>query len=366
MNLLTELGLISAAHDLERRLDEGTLETPLHLPDGATMFVWRGRADEVAMVTWMPRFPNATPFERLAGSDIWVLQLSLPRTAMIEYRLGTVRSGRQSDFLDPLNPNTTSNPFGVNSLATGPDYGRPAWSHTHPETPVGTVSGIRVRSAAWGERRHHLLYLPHGHDPSVPLPLVLVHDGPDFLEHSALGVALDNLIAWGELPPLAAILHHPRHRLTEYGDDDRHATHVIEEILPHLQRRFALEGRTVMLGSSMGAVASLGVAWHRPDHVSGVALLSGSFANRLGPERPEPIFGPVSDLVGRLDVDDRLATIRAYVSCGRYEGLIDLNRALVPRLRAIGMPVQYQETWEGHQWASWRDRLATALTHSLG
>lgn len=365
MNLVTDLGVIAAAHDLERRLDEGSLSTPIHLPDGTTMFVWRGRAEAAELRTWMPNFPAIPGFRRLAGSDLWVLALPLPSAAMIEYRLAIDRGERRTEFLDPLNPATTSNPFGVNSLATGPGYVRPPWTVANPSVPAGTVSEIRVQSNAWGERRHHLLYLPAGHSRRQTHPLVVVHDGPDFVHHSTLNVVLDNLIAEGTLPPLVAALHQPRARLTEYAGDERHVAHV-QELADHIRRRTALDDRRVMLGSSLGAVAALSVAWHRPEDVTGLGLLSGSFANRVDDDHPEEVFGPISALINAVDDDRRLAGLRTYVSCGRYEGLIDLNRALVPRLRSLDMAVRYEETWEGHQWASWRDRLRAALTHALG
>ncbi|MGH8911776.1 MAG: alpha/beta hydrolase [Acidimicrobiia bacterium] len=366
MNLLTDLGLISAAHDLQQRLDEGSLTTPLHLADGTSLFVWRGRAENVHLRTWMPSFPSPPPFRRLAGSDVWVLQLPLPRTAMIEYRLGIDRGDRQVGTLDPLNPEVTTNPFGTNSLATGPDYARPEWSLHRPEVETGTLGEIRVKSSVWGERRHHHLYLSPGHAASEPSPLLVVHDGTDFVHHSALNVVLDNLVADGAIPPLVALLHQPRLRLTEYADDGRHVDHIADEVIPHIQRRTALDDRRVLIGSSLGAVAALSVAWNRPETFSGLGLLSGSFANQVSEERPEAVFGPVANLVGQIDVDRRLAGTRTYVSCGRYEGLIDLNRAIVPRLRSVDMAVHYDETWEGHQWASWRDRLGPALIHSLG
>lgn len=366
MNLLTDLGLISAAHDLTRRLDEGSVTTPVHLGDGSTMFVWQGRAEGVELRTWMPSFPPPPPFRRLAGADVWVLQIPLPRTAMIEYRIGIDRGDRRVDILDPLNPETTTNPFGANSLATGPDYVRPPWSHRDPEVAAGRVTEIRVHSGVWGERRHHLLYLPPHHDPTSLHPLVVVHDGADFVHHSSLDIVLDNLIAAGAIPPVVALLHHPRQRLSEYADDERHWRHVTEEVVPHVQRRVSLGTRRVALGSSLGAVAALSVAWHAPDVFTGLGLLSGSFANRMTEDTPAEIFGPVANLVGAIDADRRLAGVPTYVSCGRYEGLIDLNRALVPRLRSVDMAVRYEETWEGHQWASWRDRLGPALIHLLG
>lgn len=364
MKSLTDLGVVSAAYDLEHRLGEGQLETPVHLANGSILFVWRGRADHVELLTWMPSFPPVPPFQRLGGSDVWVLSLPLPREAMIEYRIGIHRHERRADVLDPLNPHTTTNPFGINSMALGIDRRRPEWTLPRDSVSAGEITEVRVQSRTWGERRHHQLYLPASQNS--PLPLLVVHDGHDFLDHSSLATVLANLIADESIPPVAALLHRPTRRLTEYAHDERHVAHVLDEAIPHLGRRMDLDGRTVVLGSSLGAVAALSLAWHRPEEVTAIALLSGSFAHSLSDDRPAAIFGPVVELAATVDRDRRLAGMRAYASCGRYEGLIDLNRSLVPRLRAVGMDIAYDETWEGHQWASWRDRLRPALEHALG
>lgn len=370
MNTVTDLGILTGAHHLEEQLRQGTLTTPLRLADGSTMFVWQGSADRVELVTWMPSFPTVPPFTRLGGSDVWVLVLRLPGTAMIEYRLGIDRRGRQQLLIDPLNPVVTTNPFGTNSVASGHDYHTPVWAEPDDDVPAGSLTEIRVQSTAWAERRHHSLYLPSPEFETSTDHVLVVHDGTDFLEHSRLAIVLDNLIAGGSISPTAAILHQPRRRLSEYAADERHTAHVLDELVPYVHRRINRPSpdsplAVSVLGSSLGAVAALSVAWARPERIRGVGLLSGSFARTLSPDRPDSIFGPITRFVEHLD-EDRLVGRPIYVSCGRYEGLIDLNRSLVPRLRAGGADVRYEETWDGHQWSSWRDRLAGALVHMSG
>lgn len=315
----------------------------------------------MTLVTWMANFPEPPPFTPVEGA--FALALPLPETAMIEYRLGIHRGRRHEAVLDPRNPDTTTNPFGVNSVATGRHYQRPLWTLPQPESPPGQVTEVRVSSRLWGERRHHKVYRPAlGGD--TPLPAVVVHDGSDFYEHAALAVVLDNLIAAGDLPPLVAILHDPRDRLVEYADCESHLRHVLEELVPHVDRRVRLDGRLYTLGSSLGAAASLSLLHRAPERFAGAALLSGSLPARLDADRPAQIFAPVVEMVTALGSSE-LEGKAAYLSCGRYEGLIDIARALVPRLRAAGLRVCYEETWEGHGWASWRDRLRPALLHLL-
>lgn len=363
MNPLTDLGVATAGLHLEKRIAREEVRTPLHLPDGSALFVWQGRADAVDLVTWMPAFPSPHRFNRLGGSELWALKLRLPPRAMFEYRLGIQRGETRTEILDPLNPLTTTGPLGSNSLARGTRHTPPQW--TEPTDGVsGSVSELRVSSDVWETRRRHRLYLP-GRQGHESLPLVVVHDGVDFLEHSSLATVLHNLIRTEAIPPVAALLHQPRHRLVEYADDPRHVSHLFEEVIPRLESRLRLSGDVVLVGSSLGAVAALSAAWHRPEPVRGIGLLSGPFTRRVTEDRPAEIFAPVVRFVTKVDSDRRLSGIPVYMACGRYEGLIDLNRSLAPRLRAAGMDLRYEETWEDHQWTSWRDRLGPALVHAL-
>lgn len=335
---------------------------PFHY-NGDTVLVYRGQADKVELVTWMPGFPAADTFRRVGG-DLWYLRLFLPGTARIEYRL-RISAGRvAAEIDDPLNPHTTSNPFGENSVVAGPAY-QPPWFAGSGF--VGSLNEIRVTSTRLGGRRHHHVYLPGGQTIKEASAVLLVHDGSDFLAHGGLGVALDRLVENGIIPPLVAILLDPWDRISEYSGSPIHSGHVVEEIIPHLSRRLRLRvprQRTVALGSSLGAVASLALAYHYPAVVGAVASLSGSFAHRTDQFWPPAVFLPVIEFLEQLDAEV-LEDSAIYQSVGRYEGLVDFNRRLRPLLSAGGARLRSVETWTGHDWAAWRDRLEDALAFLL-
>ena len=341
-----------------------TAHRPFHYLDD-TVLVYRGDADEVRLQTWMPNFPTPSPFTALAR-NLHFLRLRLPGTARIEYRLLVRKGTRQAAIEDPLNPPSASNPFGVNSVVTGPDY-RPLSLEPGPALGEGNLSEIRVNSSSLGGRRHHRVYLPAGVTRKEARSLLLVHDGSDFLEHGSIGRAMDQLTAKGVIPPMAVVLLDPRERISEYGASVAHSGHVAEEVIPHLARRlriWASPERTVALGSSLGAVAALAVATHYPKVVGAVVSMSGSFAHRSDHFWPASVFKPVISFLEAFD-PALLAGVRMYQSVGRYEGLADFNRHLHPRLVAGGMQVRWVETWTGHDWGAWLDRLEEALTFVL-
>lgn len=337
--------------------------------EGDTILIYRGEAEAVQFVQWMPRFPSAPPFSRNPDGT-WFLRLPLPQTARVEYRLAVVRPNavgklRIDEIDDPLNPPSAVNPFGTNSVLAGPGYQSPWHRAVPPETKAGEVIEIRVTSRVLGGRRHHHLYLPPDHDPHKPYPLLLVHDGSDFLRFANLAGCLDLLIDQDQMAPLVAVLLDPWVRIAEYGANPRHTEHLAEEVMPHLSRRLRLlaDRRHVgLMGSSLGAVASLAALWHRPEVFGRVALISGSFANRVDDEWPSSVFDPVVAFLRDMETDLTIHDTRIYQSVGRYEGLCDFNRRLGPILRGSGADLLYRETWDGHHWGSWRDRLGEALS----
>jgi enterochelin esterase family protein len=342
--------------ELLRRIE--TANGPFH-HNGDTYVVYRGAADGVQLVTWMPGFPPVPDFSRL-GADLFYLRLPLPATARIEYRLRIAHGRRHLVIDDPLNPQSTSNPFGENAVLAGADYHDPWYAG---RGLGGQLTEIRVMSAYLGGRRHHHVYVPEGQALANATSLVLVHDGSDFLKHGGLGFALDRLVERGSLEPLVAVLLDPWDRLKEYGGFPQQSAHVAQEVIPHIARRLRIRvsrDRTVALGSSLGGLASLALAYHQPALIGKVASLSGSFFHKAGDEMPPSALLPVLDFLDHLDplvLKDSVI----YQSVGRYEGLVDGNRRLRPILSAAGVKTRSVETWTGHDWEAWRDRLEDAL-----
>ena len=90
-------------------------------------------------------------------------------------------------------------------------------------------------------------------------PLLIVHDGRDYLDYAAAKTVLDNLIHRGEVAEMVVAFVPPGNRLVEYANHAPHARFLARELVPHLTETYPLvaspEGRTLM-GSSFGGVAS--------------------------------------------------------------------------------------------------------------
>lgn len=336
---------------------------PLAEP-GAVTFVWRGEADRVELLRWIAGAARKA-FSRVPGTDLWLLRLPVADGGRFEYKLAIGRPGGEDWILDPLNPARAGDPFGENSVARSFGYERPEWSKPNG-APPGRIEPLAVDSAVFSETRAERVYLPAGYPAAGPYPLVVIHDGADFMTYADLAVSLDNLIAAGDIPPVVTALVQTRDRMGEYARGRRHARYLVHDVLPALRGRYALSDRPqdrVLLGASLGAVASLATAFRYQGVFGGLVLHSGSFILDAGKldRRPHPVFHRVARLVRALRRAPDLPATRAFVSTGEFEGLADENRALASFLRERGVDVSFSSAWDGHHWHNWRDQLRDGL-----
>ena len=339
-------------------------EFPLIQPGWAT-FAWVGEADHADIVRWIHGSTGRAPFSRVPGTDLWLLHFPVEDGGRFEYKLAIRRGDSEELTVDPLNPARAGDPFGENSVCRTFGYVRPDWSLPRG-APAGRIENLGVNSQVFDETREERIYLPAGYVADNACPLVVIHDGDDFMTYADLAVSLDNLIEAGDIPPLLAALVQTRDRTGEYARGRRHARYLVQDLLPAVTARYGVSSRPedrVLLGASLGAVASLATAFRYPGVFGGLVLKSGSFIldQRKLKDRPHPVFHEVARLVRALHRAPRLPRTRAYVSTGELEGLAEENRALATFLQDRSVDVLFKSAWDGHHWHNWRDQLRDGL-----
>lgn len=337
------------------------------LVEGSSVtFLYRGEADAVLLQHFIFGLPTSQDFERVEGTDLWFLILELPPGSRMQYKLNIQRGEHGAWILDPRNDERAFDPYGANSVCMTAGAERPSWTYPDPEARTGTFDELAVDTATFGGTRSARVYLPARFRSRRRYPLLVVHDGSDFLRFSDLQTVLDNLIHRFEVAPMIVALIDADNRLAEYPDNPKHAAFVTEELLPTLERRYSLErgpaGRGLM-GASFGGVAALSTAWRYQGVWGKLLLQSGSFAfTDIGDHDRGPLFDPVVRFVNAFRDNPGRPSERVFVSCGTYERLIYENRSLVPKLQDTGMDVRFVEARDGHNWANWRDQLRVGLS----
>jgi enterochelin esterase-like enzyme len=331
-------------------------------------FLYRGEADEVFLVQRIVGLPDRMPMRRLWGSDLWYLVLELPPGSRVEYQIEVRRGDHQERFNDPLNPKVSHSPMGSSSVCFAAGYTTPDWTLPDPDARPGELTEMVVQSRALRHDYEVTLYLPARFRRTASYPLLVMHDGGDFLRYASAKTVLDNLIHRLDVAEMVVAFLQPRDRLSEYANSTAHSRFVTKELVPRLEVELPLAGSRsgrCLLGSSFGAVASLSAAYRSPDIYGSLVLMSGSFvftdigANHGG----GPAFDPVVKFMNRYRAKPRRVADRLFMSCGVYEPLIIPNRSMVPTFESTGMDVRYVEARDGHTWENWRDRMRDALSY---
>ncbi len=341
--------------------------TEFPLVDGRDItFVYRGAADEVYLRCWIAGLDTAQPLQSLPGTDLWAATIDLPEGSRVEYKFEVIKNGHRELVLDPLNKVIAHDPFGANSVCQGAGYRRPSWTLHDPNARSGSIDVRRLESKVFGGTREFQVYLPARFRRNRRYPLLVVHDGIDYLRYADLKTVLDNLMQSLDIPEMIVAMTQSPDRLTEYAGDDRHARFIAEELLPHVAEHFPVtdDPRTRgLMGASFGGVAALHAAWRYPEIFGCLLLQSGSFAfSDLGRHRRGKVFDPVARFINEFREVPGCPAEKIYMSCGIYESLIYENRSMVPRLQEQGIEVRFEEARDAHNWENWRDRLKNGLS----
>lgn len=330
-------------------------------------FLFRGEADAVFIVHRTFGLPDHLPLRRLRGTDLWYAVLELPDGSRIEYQLEIVRGGNRERRNDPLNRRVANSPVGSSSVCYARGHEIPDWTRPDPEARPGSLAEFPVPSRALRRDAKTTVYLPARFRRTARYPLLIVHDGSDYLQYAAAQTVLDNLIHRLDVAEMIVAFTDPGDRLTEYANSAAHARYLVAELIPRLSEEFPLAsgpGSRCLMGASFGAVAALSAAYRYPAEFGSLLLQSGSFVfTDIGHDHGGgPAFEPVVRFVNRYRAAPRRVADRVFVSCGIYEPLIVPNRSMIPVFESAGMTVRYTEARDGHSWENWRDRMREGLS----
>ena len=341
---------------------------PIVEGEKATFFFWDGQAaDAVYLLHWVQGLESRQAFHRLEGTDAFWFTLDLPVNGRVEYKFEVHRGGSRHWVRDPHNDRLARDPFGANSVCPMPGYHEPHWAEPEPGMREGSLEGFTLDSAVWGGPREITVYLPNEYKAHKVYPLLICHDGADYLRFAGIKTVLDNLISRKEmLPTIVVFTSGSEHRNAEYGANPSQVGFLVDELLPAIESRYPVSpepSERALMGASFGGVSSLFTAWHRPGVFGRLLLQSGSFVfTDVGHHGRGPLWDPVVDFVNAFRQDPARIEARVFLSCGTFESLIFYNRALAPLMRQSGLKVRFVESHDGHNWVAWRDRLRDGLS----
>jgi enterochelin esterase family protein len=196
------------------------------------------------------------------------------------------------------------------------------------------------------------------------VPLLVVHDGPDYVRRTLLLRLLRDLVDAQDVPPHRVALLVAADRTETYSASMQYTRALLaslDEVAGHRTRR-------VGLGSSLGALALLHAHRLEPRAFSGLFLQSGSFfRRRTDPQESRfPRFSRIDRFVGTvLNAKDRARPVPTTITCGLDEENYANNAAVAQALAAQGYAVNFHATRGGHDWPTWKRALESHLAPLL-
>lgn len=358
--------------------------------------------DNVLLIEWIEvtDFP-AKEMNKLAGTDIWYKSLRLIEGLRTEYSFAPndslVPKLQETDWdarrakwtTDPQNrtplirddaPDSEHLSGRRDSVLSVPGALAQLWIERQEGIERGVITGHRFASQILQNEREVWLYIHPDADTSRPVPLLVQFDGELANEVLRTPTVLDNLIAAGKLPPMAAVFVGNFDRGEELPCNPDFVKMLKSELLPFVSRELGIElhaQQTVANGVSYGGLAAMYAGLTAPETFGLVASQSGSYWWKPQPMQINRVLGSTNHFcwLPQQVVDMPVSSIRIWMESGTLEGgisrdgipsLLDSNRHMKNVLRAKGFDVIFHEYLGGHDFAHWRNSQADALIHLLG
>ena len=378
-------------------------------------------ADQTASIVFKVKVPPGTPTDAklyLAGSDkalggaewkadgfhltrgddgVYTGTVDLPKDKQVEYKVTrgsweTVeKNGDGSEMnnrtLTPTKDSTVE--IEVKRWADADGAGKPA----PPAEKKSTRSGdIRVHakfdSRILGNERDILVYLPsaEGRDKGRRFPVLYLQDGQNVFDAATsfsgeewrADETATRLILEKKIEPLIIVaIANTKHRMDEYTldrDETHHAggggrdymRFVVEEVKPFIDKTYPTRpGRnsTAVGGSSLGAVISLEICSHYPDHFGNCLAMSPAlgWADYALLKRMQRDHDWVKDCRFWIDVGTAEGSTPANYNA-MLGGLLLLESRLIKSGARKGLDYDLIVVKDGkHNEQAWADRLDKAL-----
>lgn len=318
--------------------------------DTLVHFVYNSPAQTVAMAGDATGWNPDKMFTKITGSNFRYLTASYETDARLDYKF--VING-SNWILDPENPHTCTGGFGPNSELRMPGYVVPPEINYYSIIPHGTFIDTTFHSTQLNNDRPVRVYLPPGYPSgSEAYPVILFHDGLEYISLGNTANILDYLISEHLMAPVIGVFVPPVDRTAEYAGSksEKFTAFICSELMPAIDARFKTSrdpARRAMAGASDGGNISLYIGMKHPEQFGRIAaqssdvipVISQTFSG--GPKLPLEVYLDI----GTYDIDVLIPMVH---------GLRDI-------LQSKGYTYQFREWHEGHSWGNWKGHLRLPL-----
>jgi enterochelin esterase-like enzyme len=271
--------------------------------------------------------------------------------------------------IDPNNPLMKYNLLNTESEVHVPGPASLPWEVN--DVPHGVVHRHIYKSAAAVDERAYFVYTPPGYKASggkgYPV-LYLLHgysdDATAWWSVGQANIIMDNLIARGQAKPMVVVMplgygtmdvvRRGWSRLREGNlwqqNVDKFRATLLDEVVPQVEKGYHVStdrNNRAIAGLSMGGAESLTVGLTTLDRFAWIGAFSSGGVNTNFSEQFPNLDARANDTLRLL-----------WISCGKDDGLVEPNRALVEWLKSKDIHLTWTEVPGVHSWRVWRRNLA--------
>jgi enterochelin esterase-like enzyme len=322
---------------------------PVTESDTLCNFIYKGTGQNVKIAGDFTGWNPDKPMIKITGTDFWYCSTHFESDARLDYKY--VLNG-SNWILDPENPNTCTGGYGPNSELRMPAYVVPPEILYYASIPHGTIKDTSFYSSNLGNTRSVKIYLPPGYDIRKQYPVILFHDGLEYISLGNTNNIFDYLLYHHEMEPVIGVFVPPVDRESEYDGNKKDAftAFIVDELMPVIDQKYASSKdphKRATLGASSGGNISLYIGMKHPDAFGKIASQSSNV---------ETIISDTYQNESKMDLE-------LYLDMGTYDinVLIPLVRNFVQILENKNYVYQYKEWHEGHSWGNWKGHLSYAL-----
>ncbi|MBI5215137.1 MAG: T9SS type A sorting domain-containing protein [Ignavibacteriae bacterium] len=325
-------------------------QLPFYENDTTVHFIYRGSVNRIKIPGDMNGWDTSSySMLKLSTTDLWYLTKKFESDARLDYKFFANGS---TWLADSRNPNRAPGGYG-NSELRMPQYVSPPEIQYYSDIAHGTLRDTTFHSTILNNSRTVRVYLPPNYESSSDsFPIILFHDGLEYVSFAYANRVIDYLLAQNRIQPIIAVFVPPVNRTPEYAGNQttQFSSFIINELMPYIDSRYRTRkspaSRAVM-GASYGGNISLYLAFNYPNVFGNTAPQSSYIGSSLS-----------SGFQNSATLD-----LKLYLDIGTYDIdiLVPMVRNFIPILQSKGYEYQYNEYHEGHSWGNWRAHIDDAL-----
>jgi enterochelin esterase-like enzyme len=325
--------------------------SPFTESDTIANFYYTGNVESISIAGdatgWDPGEDFMT---HVNATNFWYFTAIYENDARLDYKY--VINGNNW-ILDPRNLNTVSGGFGPNSELAMPSYVQPPEIEFYSSIEHGSLFDTVFYSSFLGNSRHVKVYTPPDYSTGQKeYPVVLFHDGLDYLTLGDAQNVLDYLIGNELIDPVIGVFVPAVNRNEEYHGNlkEEYTDFIISEVMVWVDLKYrTLDGPhfRVTAGSSDGGNISLWIGMNHPESFGKIAAYSSNV---------------ISEISSGFQ-NGQILELEIYLDIGTYD--ISVLIPMVHNFRDIIEAKEYNylfyEWHEGHSWGNWRAHIDNAL-----